>query len=47
MREMSVAEQRYKAILAVIADSRTVSEVASDCGVCRRTMHRWLAHYEA
>ncbi len=47
MREMSVAEQRYKAILAVIADGRTVSEVASDCGVCRRTMHRWLAHYEA
>ncbi|TMF34583.1 MAG: helix-turn-helix domain-containing protein [Chloroflexi bacterium] len=47
MREMSVAEQRYKAILAVIADGRTVSEVASDWGVCRRTMHRWLAHYEA
>jgi transposase-like protein len=47
MREMSVAEQRYKAILAVIGDGRTVSEVASDRGVCRRTMHRWLAHYEA
>src|SRR2546429_146810 len=47
MKEMSVAEQRYKTILAVIADGRTVSEVASDCGVCRRTMHRWLAHYEA
>src|SRR2546421_860040 len=47
MREMSVAEQRYKAILAVIGDGRTVSEVASDWGVCRRTMHRWLAHYEA
>ena len=42
-----MAEQRCKAILAVIADGRTVSEVASDCGVCRRTMHRWLAHYEA
>src|SRR2546422_11266387 len=47
MREMSVFEQRYKAILAVIGDGRTVSEVASDWGVCRRTMHRWLAHYEA
>jgi len=47
MREMSVSEQRYKAILAVIADGRTVSEVASDWGVCRRTMHRWLAQYEA
>ena len=47
MREMSVAEQRYKAVLAVIADGRTVGEVASDQGVCRRTLHRWLAHYEA
>jgi transposase InsO family protein len=47
MREMSVAEQRYKAILAVIGDGRTVSEVAHDWGVCRRTMHRWLVHYEA
>jgi hypothetical protein len=27
MREMSVTEQRYKAILAVIGDGRTVSEV--------------------
>ena len=27
MREMSVAEQRYKAVLAVIADGRTVMEI--------------------
>ncbi len=47
MKEMSVAEQRYKAILAVIADGGTVREVATDWGVCRRTMHRWLADYEA
>jgi transposase InsO family protein len=47
MREMSVTEQRYKAVLAVIADGRTVSEVASQWGVCRQTMHRWLARYEA
>jgi transposase InsO family protein len=44
---MSMTEQRYKAILGVIGDGRTVSEVASDWGICRRTMHRWLAHYEA
>jgi transposase len=37
-----VTEQRYKAVLAVIADGRTVSEVASQWGVCRQTMHRWL-----
>jgi len=41
-----VTEQRYKAVLAVIADGRTVGEVASETGVCRQTMHRWLARYE-
>lgn len=45
MREMSVSEQRYKAVQAVLADGRTVSEVASDWSVSRRTMHRWLARY--
>jgi len=43
---MSVTEQRYKAVLAVIGAGRTVSEVASEWGVCRQTMHRWLARYE-
>jgi transposase InsO family protein len=46
MREMSVTEQRYKAVLAVMGDGRTVSEVAADWGVSRRTMHRWLVRYE-
>ena len=41
-----MAEQRYKAVLAVIGDGQTVSEVANDWGICRRTMHRWLARYE-
>jgi transposase InsO family protein len=41
-----VTEQRYKAVLAVIGDGRTVSEVSGDWGVSRRTMHRWLARYE-
>jgi transposase InsO family protein len=44
---MSVAEQRYKAVLAVIADGRTVAEVARDWGVSRQTMQAWLARYEA
>ena len=43
---MSVTEQRYKAVLEVIADGRTVSEVASQWEVSARTMHRWLARYE-
>jgi hypothetical protein len=29
MREMSVAETKYQAILAVIGDGRTVAEVAA------------------
>ena len=39
MREMSVTEQRYKTVLAVIGDGRTVGEVAMDGGVSRQTMH--------
>ena len=29
MRELSVAEQRYRAVLAVIKDGRTVTETAA------------------
>jgi transposase InsO family protein len=43
---MSVSEQRYKAVLAVIADGRTVTDVARDWSVHRQTLHRWLARYE-
>ena len=41
-----MAEQRYKAVLAVISDGRTVKEVARDWGVSRQTLHAWLARYE-
>jgi transposase InsO family protein len=44
---MSVTEQRYKAVQAVLAAGRTVGQVASEWGVCRQTMHRWLARYES
>ena len=43
---MSVTEQRYKAVQGVLADGRTVSEVASQWSVSRRTLHRWLGRYE-
>jgi len=33
MSEMSVTEQRYKRVLAVIADGRTVTQVACDWDV--------------
>jgi transposase InsO family protein len=47
MRELSVAEQRYQAVLAVISDGETVTEVAARFGVRRQTVHDWLAKYEA
>jgi transposase InsO family protein len=43
---MSVAEQRYQAVLAVIAEGRTVTEVAAQWKVSRQTLHAWLARYE-
>jgi transposase-like protein len=46
MRELSVVEQRYQAVLAVIADGRTVKEAASQWGVSRQTLHAWLSRYE-
>jgi transposase InsO family protein len=47
MRELSVAEQRYQAVLAVISEGRTVTEVAGRWGVSRQSVHAWLARYEA
>jgi len=43
---MSVSEQRYKAVQAVLADGQTVMQVARDWGVSRQTIHGWLAKYE-
>jgi transposase len=42
-----VAEQRYQAVLAVISDGLTISQVAQKVGVSRQTLHSWLARYEA
>src|SRR6201990_2511275 len=47
MRELSVAEQRYQAVLAVTSDGLSVSQVAEKVGVSRQTLHTWLARYEA
>jgi transposase InsO family protein len=44
---MSVSEQRYLAVLAVIGDGDTVTEVAARFGVSRKTLHVWLSRYEA
>ena len=45
--ELSVVEQRYQAVLAVIRDGVRVVEVASRFGVSRQAVHRWLRWYEA
>jgi len=47
LRELAVSEQRYQAVLAVIADGCSVVEVAGRFGVSRQSVHAWLAKYEA
>ena len=42
-----MAEQRYQAVLAVISDGLSISQVAGKVGVSRQTVHAWLARYEA
>lgn len=42
--ELSVVEQRYRAVLAVLA-GESVIEVAAQVGVSRPTVHAWLARY--
>ncbi|WP_395691207.1 IS481 family transposase [Nocardioides sp.] len=46
MRELSVQEQKYQAVLAVLADGVSVSEVAQRWGVSRQSVHAWLRRYE-
>ncbi|WP_442933361.1 helix-turn-helix domain-containing protein [Micromonospora psammae] len=42
--ELSIVEQRYRAVLAVHA-GQPVVEVAARIGVSRQTIHSWLARY--
>lgn len=42
-----MAEQRYLAVLAVIRDGESVTDVAARFGVARKTVHAWLSRYEA
>ena len=42
-----MAEQRYDAVRAVLADGETVTDVAARFGVARKTVHDWLRKYEA
>ncbi|MEU0472824.1 IS481 family transposase [Streptomyces olivaceus] len=44
--ELSVVEQRYRAVLAVLAGA-TVTEVAASLGVSRQTVSGWKTRYQA
>jgi transposase InsO family protein len=45
--ELSVMEQRYQAVLAVVQDGWKVSEVADRLDVSRQSVHAWIVRYEA
>jgi transposase InsO family protein len=44
--ELSVVEQRYQAVLAVIRDGVPIVQVAHRFDVSRQAVHRWLRWYE-
>jgi transposase InsO family protein len=43
--ELTVAEQRFNAVMEVLRDGLTVVEVADRYGVSRQTVHGWLRRY--
>lgn len=47
LKEISKMEQRYDAVLLVIKDGFSVTEVAKKVGVSRQSLYTWMAAYEA
>jgi transposase InsO family protein len=45
--ELGLVEQRYKAVLEVLNDGASVTDVARRYGVGRQTVHTWLRRYAA
>ncbi|HSP30122.1 MAG TPA: helix-turn-helix domain-containing protein, partial [Ilumatobacteraceae bacterium] len=45
LMELGLVEQRYAAVLAVINEAESVTDVAFRFGVTRQTVHRWLRRY--
>ncbi len=43
--ELNVVEQRYQAVLEVLNDGASVTDVARRHGVARQTVHEWLRRY--
>jgi transposase InsO family protein len=44
--ELSVVEQRYDAVMEVLRDGLTVTEVADRYAVSRQSVHTWIGRYE-
>jgi transposase-like protein len=44
--ELGVAEQRYRAVLEVLDEGTSVTDVAQRYGVARQTVHEWLRRYQ-
>ena len=44
--ELSVMDQRYQAVMAVVQDGWMVTEVAQRLGAARQSVHNWIARYE-
>jgi transposase InsO family protein len=44
--ELNVVEQRYDAVMEVVRDGLTVTEVADRYGVSRQSVHTWIGRYE-
>ena len=45
--ELTVAEQRFNAVMEVLRDGLSVTEVAERYGVSRQTVHGWLRRWKA
>ena len=43
--ELGLVQQRLRAVLEVLNDGASVSDVARRYGVVRQTVHRWLRKY--
>ncbi len=45
LKEIPVVEQRYQAVLAVLEDGLSVTEVPTKLGMSGQTVHAWLSRY--
>lgn len=46
LMDLTVVEQRHKAVLEVLEHEAKVTDVAITYGIDRRTLQRWIARYK-